>query len=432
MLYCCFSEGNLLPLHLSNNKDDKEMKTKIILGIFLLLALCVRANDGSYFFSGNQLVPIGNTNVRIDKEILTIRLADDDYAYVDVDYTFFNLQEAQTVKMGFEAVNEDTGDAGFFGMDDKHLGHPSVYDFTVEVNGKVQSYKNLMAYDLNEDKGQKPPRLDYVNFPASPELEPYIERNGEKIPVGVDCDSVSGYRTKAYVYYFEAHFESGINKVHHTYRYRMAHGIFMSYIFRYWLTPAMRWAGGKIGDFTLRISTEGKPRHFCIDTYGCLNGKVFKVVNGVGKVRDAWGYDKSGIQCELVSDSVVETVIRDGVLEMNCKNFKPTDDLWLYSADALIGADKRLKYRGLADYYERERSLVISLEKQSARERNDEWEKKVMRSLPYANRGYIFEDKKLQEFFETKWWYMPDSSYVPSTDGFTTYELELIKIGLEK
>lgn len=47
MLYCCFSEGNLLPLHLSNNKDDKAMKSKIIFGIFLLLALCVRANvDG--------------------------------------------------------------------------------------------------------------------------------------------------------------------------------------------------------------------------------------------------------------------------------------------------------------------------------------------------------------------------------------------------
>ncbi len=48
MLYCCFSKGNLLPLHLSNNKDDKAMKSKIILGIFLLLTLCVRANvDGS-------------------------------------------------------------------------------------------------------------------------------------------------------------------------------------------------------------------------------------------------------------------------------------------------------------------------------------------------------------------------------------------------
>jgi hypothetical protein len=48
MLYCCFSKGNLLPLHLSNNKDDKAMKSKIILGIFMLLALCGRADvDGS-------------------------------------------------------------------------------------------------------------------------------------------------------------------------------------------------------------------------------------------------------------------------------------------------------------------------------------------------------------------------------------------------
>ena len=62
--------------------DKKNMKSKIILFLLLLLANVVRANDGSYFFSGNQLVPIGNTNVRIDKEILTIRLADDDYAYV--------------------------------------------------------------------------------------------------------------------------------------------------------------------------------------------------------------------------------------------------------------------------------------------------------------------------------------------------------------
>lgn len=48
MLYCLVSYGKILPLHLYCNKDDKEMKTRIILGIFLLLALCVRANvDGS-------------------------------------------------------------------------------------------------------------------------------------------------------------------------------------------------------------------------------------------------------------------------------------------------------------------------------------------------------------------------------------------------
>ena len=98
MLYCCFSKGNLLPLHLSNNKDDKAMKSKIILFFLLLLTTFARANDGSYFISGNQLVPIGSNNdVRIDKEVLTIRLGNDGFAYVDVDYTFFNLKEAQTV-----------------------------------------------------------------------------------------------------------------------------------------------------------------------------------------------------------------------------------------------------------------------------------------------------------------------------------------------
>ena len=47
MLYCLFSCEKILPLYLYSDKDDKEMKTKIILGIFLLLALCVRANDGN-------------------------------------------------------------------------------------------------------------------------------------------------------------------------------------------------------------------------------------------------------------------------------------------------------------------------------------------------------------------------------------------------
>ena len=62
----------------------------------------------------------------------------------------------------------------------------------------------------------------------------------------------------------------------------------------------------------------------------------------------------------------------------------------------------------------------------STTEKGGEWKKKVLRSLPYANRGYIFEDKKLQEFFEKKWWYMPDPSYDDSTKDFTEYEWKYI------
>lgn len=51
MLYCLASYEKILPLYLYCDKDDKEMKTRIILGIFLLLALCVRANDGNEYLT---------------------------------------------------------------------------------------------------------------------------------------------------------------------------------------------------------------------------------------------------------------------------------------------------------------------------------------------------------------------------------------------
>ena len=426
MLYCLVSYEKILPLYLYCDKDDKEMKTRIILGIFLFLALCVRANDGSYFISGNQLVPIGSNNdVRIDKEVLTIRLSNDGFAYVDVDYTFFNLKEAQTVRMGFEAADEWHGDERPK-VDSLHKGHPFIYDFAVEVNGKPQSFQNLMAR-TDPEKGE----VDYVNFPSTPEPEPY---NVKMASVnGGETEDEIFYREKTHVYYFEAYFNKGTNKVHHTYRYQMGGGFSVSYGFRYWLTPALRWAGGKIGDFTLRISAEGTAKHFIIYTDKCLKGHEFNIVKGVGKIRKGFNYNKV---VKLEKTEIVEAVVRDGIVEMNCKNFKPTDDLILNAADCLrvpgakYGTDA--KYSGFADYYEREGCFTSFLDKKFAIEHGEEWEKKVMRSLPYANRGYVFEDKKLQEFFETKWWYMPDPSYVPSTDGFTTYELELIKIGLEE
>ena len=83
------------------------MKSKIIFFLLLLLANVVRANDGRFYISGNHLVPISDADIRIDKEILTIRIADDGFAYVDVDYTFNNLAEAKNVRMGFEAAIEN-------------------------------------------------------------------------------------------------------------------------------------------------------------------------------------------------------------------------------------------------------------------------------------------------------------------------------------
>ena len=143
------------------------MKSKIILFLLLLLANVVRANDGRFYISGNHLVPISDADIRIDKEILTIRIADDGFAYVDVDYTFNNLAGAKNVRMGFEAAIENDwanvltkkNDAKMIG----HKGHPNIFDFVVEINGKQIGYQNRFAF-YQEDDTEKP--LDYEHFPC--------------------------------------------------------------------------------------------------------------------------------------------------------------------------------------------------------------------------------------------------------------------------
>ena len=49
--------------------DKKNMKSKIILFLLLLLANVVRANDGSYYVSGNQLI-LKEDGTALEKKIL--------------------------------------------------------------------------------------------------------------------------------------------------------------------------------------------------------------------------------------------------------------------------------------------------------------------------------------------------------------------------
>ena len=67
------------------------MKQFLLLFSFLcLFFLPVKANDGVYYTSGNQLVPMQETDVSVRKEVLTITLLDSSVALVDVYYEFFN------------------------------------------------------------------------------------------------------------------------------------------------------------------------------------------------------------------------------------------------------------------------------------------------------------------------------------------------------
>lgn len=59
-------------------------------------------------------------------------------------------------------------------------------------------------------------------------------------------------------------------------------------------------------------------------------------------------------------------------------------------------------------------------------ERTDN-DRRILRNLPYASRGYVFKDRHLNDLFSSQWWYMPDAEWTPSTEDFTKTEIQLIE-----
>ncbi len=59
-----------------------------------------------------------------------------------------------------------------------------------------------------------------------------------------------------------------------------------------------------------------------------------------------------------------------------------------------------------------------------------EWVKvRIAYNLPYAHRGYVFEDAALKQYFESLWWYMPDPNYKQEDNSFTKADKEYKKSG---
>lgn len=375
--------------------------------ILALCALCINtyANDGGYFVSGNHLIPISNTDIKIAKEVLTIKLSDTtEYTYVDVDYTFVNnSSKPKTVKMGFEAELEDL----YKLPEEGTKGHPYIYDFTVELNGKHVNHTNEFAF-YSDSEG-----LDYKNFPVDKTKwilggDKYEDDGGwDRGLMNVKTKEFYAY---AHVYYFEVTFKPGENKIHHTYRYLAGMGQEDAFTVKYWLKPAMRWEGNKIEDFTLRISAENTAKDFILN--GPFDDKgSFRIASGTGKTR--------------ISKYGREFVIRNGVVEYNCKDFIPNKDLLIKSPDTYIYKDhvENNTEHVLGEFYDRGEYYWLPM----LYGEYSDWSKRILRNLPYASRGYVFKDKKLADYFSQFFWYMPDPSWTPSQADFTEWERNFVK-----
>ena len=358
------------------------MKKQILLLVCAVIVAGMGwANDSEYFAIGNQLVPLKQTTIRVSKEILSIDLRDDGSAYVDVRYEFTNPEkEAKTILMGFEA------DPPYFCDEDElnKYAHPYIKNFTVEINGQKIAYKNAISKIGNFCPINKPMQLcDYH-----------------------EGDYDHSMDDMAYVYYFNATFNPGVNKVHHTYHYDLGGSVYEPYFLNYKLTPAARWANKQIDDFTLIVNAKKTAKHFFIPVSN-LPGMRPEVASGNGKVRKSNSqYSDNGLEWEMT--------VRNGAIRFHATNFLPKEELQIHSG-SFCG--------GLKATYDRSRYTPECFYDD---EYSPDFLIRVIHNLPYASRGHVFKNQELKKFFESCFWYIPDPNYKDNTSDFTESDWECV------
>lgn len=354
--------------------------------LMLLISSPVWANDSEYYTQGNQLVPLKESAIRVSKEVLTIDLKDDGCAYVDVYYEFINpASEAKTVLMGFEA---DPPYPEEFKVT-SHMPHPDIKNFSVEINGKKVRYKNAISR-----QGKFKP-LSVNNYWLS---AAGLVNNSGNVRI----------EDFAFVYYFDATFQPGVNKIHHTYSYHLGGSTYYFYFMDYKLTPAMRWANRQIDDFTLIISAKTTAKHFFVGA-DCLKGIKPQIMSGKGKFRmipkrDSFGY----------FEDQWEIALRKGAVRFHKKNYRTTSEFWLHSGVMCEAANTTYD----RTFCHADCNVWESMDPGFAL--------RVIHNMPYAHRGHVFKDPQLKQFFESCYWYMPDPNYKDQTKDFTPIDWQYV------
>ena len=369
-------------------------KKCLFLIISLLTSIMTYANDYEVYVNGSSLEPAeaDDVNIEVKEEILTIRLGDDDKAYVDVDYTFYNHGEKTDMLVAFVAnFPYNVGPA----IDSINLfdGSPYIHDFTVEMNGDSLPVKTFVK-DLPQNFKPELLVYDYGDF------------------------IYNGKHLWQYLYTFHAIFVKGENKIHHTYSYDLLPSNFSLWNLEYELSPASHWKGGKIGKFTLRVECPNTAKHFRVDCED-LNGTYPIFTKGVGKYKhDTW-------YCEPEKSLTIS--MRDAVAQWTMYNYSPKKRLDIYAVASTYNLDIyndfmtadchiNVPYGYTYDRNPRFEPIDGNLKGQS----------RILRNIPYAHRGYIFKTKSMKKVFEKLWWYIPDSTYVPDMSDFTKKEIEFI------
>ena len=395
----------------------------ILIFSFLFYCSLLYANDGAFYMNGNQLIPVNETQVELRKEILTVKRVGRNIL-IDVDYTFFNPGKAKEVLMGFEAPMP-RGAAEFqYDRWKMTRNHPHLKGFVVEINGIRIPYKadivNKRAFNTRGSLAGFPQsEIDLLNERKSTSRGSFHGYHRGKPRNGKGELNYRDFLFEyVYVNYFDAKFNPGINKVHHTYSFPISGTNDVPLDFRYILTAANRWANGQIDDFTLVIDM-GDFRDYYINqtffkgTENWNDAAFLYMTNPKASDEEEEGFHLGRGH----ENGSLQVRTKEAPLVYKQKDFRPKGELmiWGYhdeysSEQAFYEYYSVLSDTGVFDIKEHALWYSFHHHKDDLRFAKDEFTLQVLRNFPFAIRGYTFTNRKLRNYYRGYGWYQPDPS----------------------
>lgn len=362
----------------------QDVMKKIIIALCILFIQQVHANDGVFYATGNTLIPLKETTIRLKKEILNLERRGD-WMQVDIYFEFFNPGVEKELTVGFVTPPAE-GD-----VNDEEAKHPFVKDFMVMAGDRLLPFKIA--------------KMDETGFKVA-----------SKTANGFD-----------FVYYFNIKFSKGITIIRHSYLYKGGGSVEASKDFDYRLTTGTTWANSGIDDFELNIDM-GDDSYFSIPASFGADLAVWQVA-GIGRMS------KSNFPIPYMPEEkgrLKMVYLRKGKLQLRATAFKPLEDLsinfWNLHNEVNLWCDYKEQndFRGIMDF-------MWGDSVEAAMNKLTDQELRLYRNLNYARMGYDFKDETLKKAFQKYNWYIPDPALKPEKvpDYYVSKELQKLVIAEE-
>ena len=338
------------------------MKLRHLLLLFLFSPFSLIANDGSFYASGGTLIPLQETTIALQKEILTLKRTSDGWLKVDILFEFNNPGPAKELMVGFVSP-PTSGDV------EEEGGHPEISDF------KAMFDDALLPFEIK--------KLSDTQF------------------------HTAGFNSSAdwsdYVYYFQVPFKNGLNSVRHSYTFRGGTSVDFQETYSYQITTGKRWANKEIEEFQLEIDMGDA--FFFVPASFLASGQLAEwKINGIGRI--------SATKDQLMAGEFDVRHVRTttGSLHFSAKHFKPDEDIFFGIVQPYFQAHYWVDDEAIAEKFDRINTALITMPDSLAIAELSNEELRIGRNFWYAWHGYQFKDQTLDNLFRKCLWYIPDPS----------------------